>query len=79
MDSVNAKKDMTAALLKVSTKKKDAALSQGQELVGFLVKRNDSYQIIADGRARNITLAEYRNLMQYPDNQASISDTSLSK
>jgi hypothetical protein len=54
-------------LLKVSTKKKDAALAQGSELVGFIVKRNDSYQIIADGRARNISKADFRVLMQYPD------------
>jgi len=58
---------MTEGLLKVSTKKKDACLEQGSELVGFLVKRNNSYQVIADGRCRNISKAEFRTLMQYPD------------
>jgi hypothetical protein len=58
---------MSEGLLKVSTKKKDASLAQGAELVGFIVKRNDSYQVIADGRARNISKAEFRALMQYPD------------
>jgi hypothetical protein len=58
---------MTEALLKLSSKKKDAAIEQGSELVGFIVKRNNSYQVIADGRARNISKAEFRALMQYPD------------
>lgn len=58
---------MTEGLLKVSAKKRDAALAQGSEMVGFIVKRNDSYQVIADGRARNISKAEFRVLMQYPD------------
>jgi hypothetical protein len=60
---------MTEGLLKLSTKKKDSCLEQGSELVGFIVKRNDSFQVIADGRVRNISKADFRALMQYPDDK----------
>jgi hypothetical protein len=58
---------MTDCLLALSTKKKDSSLAQGGDLVGFIVKRNGCYQIISDGRASNISKADFRVLMQYPD------------
>lgn len=52
---------------RITAKKKDAALKEGAELMGYIVKRGNSYQVIADGRARNLTYQEYRALLQYPD------------
>ena len=58
---------MRDGLLKASEKKKDAALAQGSELAGYIVMRNDNYQVIADGRVLNISKADFRSLMRYPD------------
>jgi hypothetical protein len=52
---------------RMTEKKKDMGLEEGAELIGYLIKKNNNYQIIADGRARNLSKEEYRALMQYPD------------
>ncbi len=60
-------KSQPTNLLRVTEKKKDLAIASGHELVGFVVKKGNSFQVIADGRARNISDDEYRTLMQYPE------------
>jgi phosphotransferase system IIB component len=48
-------------------KKKNIAIEEGAEMVGYVFKKNDTYQVIANGRERNLTEEEYRKLMLYSD------------
>lgn len=54
-------------LLKVTDKKALASINQGGKLSGYIIKRGDSYQVIADGRARNLSIEDFRALMGYCD------------
>ena len=53
-------------LFRVTEKKKDHAIEQGHQLIGYLIKTGGSYQVIAEGRARNLSGNDFRLLMNYP-------------
>ncbi len=52
---------------KITEKKKDMALQEGADVSGYVMKKGEKYQIIADGRVVNLTEKDFRKLMQYPD------------
>ena len=54
-------------LFSVTTKKKQHALERGGVLDGYVIKTSQNeYQIIIDGRVRNISRDELRVVMGYP-------------